>query len=121
MASRSTFKAVSIAAVAGVALWWVATLLTSKREPWDAAVYWVLAYPLAVLTCTLLGYKYPERSWRWPLVLFEAQFIAMCVRSGELGSLWPMGMLLFAVLSVPGIVAARWAARLGTASAGRNA
>ena len=121
MAKQRTINAVTIAAVVGVALWFVASLLTSKREPWDASVYWVLVYPLAIATCALLGYKYPERPWRWPLVLFEAQFIAMCVRNGELGGLWPLGMLLFAVVALPGILAAKVASRFSGASAQSNA
>jgi hypothetical protein len=121
MASRSTVNAVATAAVVGVALWFVSSLLTNKREPWDASVYWALAYPLAILTCALLGYRYPERPWRWSLVLFEAQFVAMCVRNGELGNLWPLGMLLFAVVALPGIVAAKVAARFSTAAAESNA
>jgi len=121
MANRSTFNAITIAAVVGFALWFVSSLLTGKREPWDATAYWVLAYPLAVLTCALLGYWYPERSWRWALVLFEAQFIAMCVRNGELGNLWPLGMALFALVALPGIVAAKVAARFSIASAERTA
>jgi len=102
--------------VLGFALWFVSSLLTSKREPWDASSYWVLVYPLAIAACALLGYRYPERPWRWPLVLFEAQFIAMCVRNGELGNLWLLGMLLFAVIALPGIVAATVAARFSSAS-----
>ena len=117
MANRSTLEAVSVAAVIGVVLWFVSSLLTSKREPWDASAYWVLVYPLAIAACALLGRRYPERPWRWPLVLFEAQFIAMCVRNGELGNLWPLGMLLFAVVALPGIVAAKLAARLSGRSA----
>ena len=114
-APRSTLEAAGIAAAAGVALWFVSSLLTGKREPWDASAYWAVAYPLAILACAFLGRRYPERPWRWPLVLFEAQFIAMCVRNGELGNLWPLGMLLFAVVSLPGIVAATVAARLRAA------
>lgn len=116
MAHRSTVKAVTIALVVGSTLWFVTSLLTGEREPWDASAYWALAYPLAVLACALLGYSYPERPWRWPLLLFAAQFIAMCLRNGELGNLWPLGMALFAVLALPGIVAAKIAARFNVAS-----
>jgi len=116
MVNRTTLKAITIAAVVGMTLWFATSLLTGKREPWDASAYWVFAYPLAILTCALLGYSYPERPWRWPLILFEAQFIAMCVRNGELGNLWPFGMALFAIVSLPGIVAAKVAARFNAAS-----
>jgi len=33
--------------------------------------------------------------------------MTMTIRSGELGGLWPLGMLLFAVLALPGLVAAK--------------
>lgn len=45
-----------------------------------------------------------------PVLLFEAQFLAMCVRNGEIGHLWPLGMALFAFLSLPGILVAKVAA-----------
>jgi hypothetical protein len=58
-----------------------------------------------------LGYSYPERPWRWALVLFESQFLAMCIRNGELGNLWPLGMAVFAIIALPGIAAAKLASR----------
>jgi hypothetical protein len=100
----------TVAALAGFALWTLASLLTTRREAWDAGIYWALVYPLAIAACGLLGYRYPERPWRWALLLFEAQFLAMCLRPGELGNLWPMGMVLFAVIALPGMLAARLAA-----------
>ena len=66
--------------------------------------------PHAIAGCAFLGYRFPERPWRWPLVLFEAQFLGMCLRNGELGNLWPMGLALFAVISIPGILGAKLAA-----------
>ena len=114
MTSRSTVNAVTIAAVVGFALWFATSMLTGRREPWDASAYWAIAYPLAIATCGLLGYLYSERPWRWAMVLFLAQFVAMCVRNGELGNLWPLGMGLFVVLALPGVVAAKVAARFNT-------
>jgi hypothetical protein len=113
----SSRTAVIIAALTGIVLWFLASLLTARREPWDDASYWVVAYPLALTCCAFLGYRFPQRPWRWALVLFESQFLAMCVRNGELGNLWPMGMLLFAVIALPGVAAAQLAARFGRDSA----
>ena len=96
----------------GAVLWFAAAVFTGKREPWDASAYWTLAYPAAILASAGLGYFHPERPWRWAFVLFEAQFLAMCVRNGELGNLWPLGMALFAVIALPGVVAAKLASRL---------
>lgn len=107
----STRAAVLVATLLGVALWLLGALITPTREPWDSRAYWVVVYPLSVLACALLGRRYPVRSWRWALVLFESQFLAMCVRNGDPGNLWPIGMLLFAVVALPGVVAARVAAR----------
>ncbi|CAG0950799.1 hypothetical protein RHDC4_00064 [Rhodocyclaceae bacterium] len=102
---------VVIAAVAGLALWLGTSFLTGKREPWDASAYWTVAYPAALLLSAYLGHAYPERPWRWVLVLFESQFVAMCLRNGELGSLWPLGMAMFAVIALPGVLAAYVASR----------
>jgi len=116
MTNRSARNAVIIAVVVGAGLWFVTSLVTGEREPWDASAYWAVAYPLTVLTCALLGYSYPERPWRWVLVLFASQFIAMCVRNGELGNLSPLGMALFAVIALPGFLAAKVAASFNTTS-----
>ena len=75
----------------------------------------------AIAACALLGYRFPDRPWRWALVLFEAQFVAMCARNGELGNLWPLGMLLLAVVALPGIAAAQIGARFGRPSQGGEA
>lgn len=121
MANRSTLRSVSIAAVIGFILWLVTSLLGGRREAWDVSSYWTVAYPLALLACALLGYWYPDRPWRWPLALFAGQFIAMCVRNGEIGNLWPLGMAFFAVLALPGIVVAKVASRFSGASGRSNA
>jgi hypothetical protein len=113
MSARNSTIPVSIAAIAGAGLWYAAAMTTGRREPWDATAFWVAAYPAAILTCALLGYRYPERAWRWALVLFASQFLAMCVRNGELGSLWPLGMALFGIVALPGVVVARFASRFG--------
>lgn len=102
---------VVIAAAAGMFLWLATAFLTGRREAWDAPAYWGVAYPAALLVSAWLGRAYPERPWRWVLVLFESQFVAMCLRNGELGSLWPLGMVMFAVIALPGVLAAHIAAR----------
>jgi hypothetical protein len=111
MSNRNPVRPLAIAAGIGMALWFGASLLSGRREPWDASTYWVIAYPLAILAAACLGYAYPERPKQLVFVLFAAQFVAMCVRNGELGSLWPLGLALFAVLALPGAVAAQLAAR----------
>lgn len=112
MTARGAFAPVLLAAVVGAALWFAASLLTGTREAWDAGSYWVIVYPVCILTCAYLGYAYPARPWRWALVLFASQFVAMSVRNGELGNLWPLGLALFAVIALPGVLAGTLASRL---------
>jgi hypothetical protein len=115
--NRSTAVPFLLAAIVGAALWLLASLLTHRREPWDGAAYWGVVYPLSVAASAGLGYRYPQRAWRWALVVFEAQFLAMGVRNGELGNLWPLGMVMFAVLALPAMLAARVAANAGARAA----
>lgn len=101
---------------AGFILWFATATWVGKNEAWDHTLYWVFAYPLALITCVLLGYGYPERCWRWPLVLFASQVVAMGVRSGEIGSVLPLGLVTVVVLALPGIAAAQFGARFGRRS-----
>jgi len=103
---------IAIAAAIGMALWFIVSLAAGKREAWDTSAYWAVAYPVALGACALLGFVFPQRPWRWAVVLFLSQFAAMVLRSGELGGLWPLGLALFGVLSLPGVVAARFGSRL---------
>jgi hypothetical protein len=116
MPTRNASTPVVIAAVVGLALWFAAALATGKREAWDASAYWLVAYPVAILISAFLGYTFPERPWRWAIVLFESQFLAMCLRNGDLGGLLPMGMILFAIIALPAVLAAKLASRLSERS-----
>lgn len=104
----------AIAALIGMILWFLASAKLGKREPWDDQFYWSFVYPSAILVSGVMGALFPERPWRWALTLFLAQFVAMTIGNGEIGNLWPLGMLLFCFMSVPGIVLATlssWARR----------
>jgi uncharacterized membrane protein YhaH (DUF805 family) len=101
---------VILALLSGFVLWEIASLISHKREPWDASIYWVVIYPLAIVISTMLGYRDPQRPGLLALLVFMAQFIGMCIRSGELGNLWPLGMALFAIISLPAVLTAKIAA-----------
>jgi hypothetical protein len=110
-ASRGS-TAYAIAVGTGLLLWFVGSGIADEREAWDSGLYWSLFYPLAIGACGLLGYLFAERPWRWAVALFAAQFVAMVLRSGEVGNLVPLGLVMFGVLSLPGVFAALIAARL---------
>lgn len=107
----------AVAAISGMAIWLLVAAATGRKEAWDADIYWSAAYPAGILLCTALGFFFPKRTWRWPLTHFFAQFAAMALSSGEVGSLWPLGLILFAALSLPAMLAAKVAARFARAEA----
>jgi hypothetical protein len=112
-------RAYVLAVVAGMGLWFWIALMSGRREAWDSSAFWAIGYPVAIAVSALLGYFFPTRPWRWALALFFAQFLAMMIRNGEVGSLWPLGMMLFAVLAVPGMITAKIAATIR--APGKNA
>jgi hypothetical protein len=111
MSQTNARNAYAIAFAAGIVIWFAATAASGRREAWDAGIYWMLFYPLAIAVAALLGYRHPDRPWRWAVTLFLAQFVAMGLRSGEIGSLAPLGLVVFGMLSLPAVAAARFAAR----------
>lgn len=99
------------AVAAGVILWLAASVLTDKREPWDASSYWTIIYPLALVASALLGYRHPDRPWRWVLLLFQTQGVCMAFKAGDPGNLWVPAAILLAFLALPGMLLANIAGR----------
>jgi hypothetical protein len=83
---------------------------TLRREAWDTELYWLIGLPLCYLVAGALGWLGPERIWRWPLVMMGTQALAMLLLSGSGLSLLPLGLILFAILALPGILTA-WIGR----------
>jgi hypothetical protein len=52
------------------------------------------------------------------LILFESQFVGMCIRNGELGNLWPFGMAMFALVALPGVLTAKITSSFGSRASG---
>lgn len=81
-----------------------------RREAWDTDLYWLIGLPLCYLVAGVLGYLGPERIWRWPLAMMATQGLVMLLFSRSGFSLLPLGLILFAILALPGIVTA-WIGR----------
>ena len=101
----SDWTAYATAFLAGMILWSLATIAAGGREVWDVGLYWTVAYPAALLTGGGLAALYPERPWRWPLVVMLAQTPVM-IAFGSGFSLLPLGLALLAILSLPGMAIA---------------
>ena len=83
---------------------------TLRREAWDTELYWLIGLPLCYLVAGVLGWIGPERIWRWPLAMMATQALVMLLFSGSGFSLLPLGLILFAIVALPGILTA-WIGR----------
>jgi hypothetical protein len=105
-----------VALAGGAAIWIGIAGISGRREAWDSNVYFTVGIPLSCVLAFVLGIVEPARSWRWGVAPFAGQFLAMLLTQG-VGNLLPLGMIAFAVLSIPAVVAAR----VGAAVAQRRA
>ncbi len=97
--------------VAGLVLWVLTAVIGGRAEPWDTPLYWVVSYPLAILIAGFLGYVFPQRPWRWALVVMFMQVVVMLFGGSGLGLL-PLGLIFLGVLSLPAIALAKLASAI---------
>lgn len=107
-----------MALVVGLSLWVGTAWVGDRREPWDSAAYWSIAYPLAILLSAAIAYHFPQRAWRWALTVMLAQMPVMVFAGSGLGLL-PIGMVVVTVLALPAIAAAQFAAGIAGARQAR--
>jgi len=103
------------AVAAGATIWILISVGTGRREAWDSGIYFTLGMPAACLLSFVLGVVEPVRSWRWGLAPFAGQFLSLLIMQG-VGNLLPLGVIVFAILSIPAVITARIGAALGTRS-----
>jgi hypothetical protein len=100
--ARGTWNDYAAAATLGLVLWSVAAVVELRVEPWDAPNFWTIYYPAAIALSGMLGFLYPHAPWRWALILMFMQLPVM-ILGGSGFSLLPIGLILMAVLALPGI------------------
>lgn len=79
---------------------------TGRREAWDSGLFWTVGLPAAAAASLALGVLARGRAWVWTLLVAPGQVLTMMVRSLEFGTLWPLTLLLSALLSAPFLFAA---------------
>jgi hypothetical protein len=102
----------AVALAAGSLLWLGAMAASGRNEAWDSPLYWQVAYPLCLASAAALAYRAPLRPWRWALALMLVQPVVMTLTSGSSFALLPLGLILFVLLALPAILAARFGAWL---------
>jgi hypothetical protein len=103
MLSQRTTVLLSIGV--GVSLELAIHALSGRREAWDSPLFWTLGLPAAAIASAAIGFFARGSDWRWTVVVVPSQTMTMMVRSGELGGLWPLAVILSAILSAPFVLA----------------
>jgi NAD/NADP transhydrogenase beta subunit len=94
-----------LAVATGVALELGIHALSGRREAWDSPFFWTLGMPIAALMSVMLGFISHRNDWLWTAVIVPSQVTTMMVTSGEIGSLWPLAVVLSSILSAPFVAA----------------
>jgi hypothetical protein len=98
-----------LAAAAGAAIWIVIAAASGRREAWDSGAYFTIGIPAVCIVAMAFAYARPQRSWRWGVLPMAGQLAWMLVTERS-GSLLPLGIVAFGILSIPSVIAARVAA-----------
>ena len=93
--------AMFLSVLTGILLELVVHAVSGRREAWDSPIFWIYGMPVALLISFGIGFGSRGRTWLATLAVAPGQVAAMMARSGEIGSLWPLALLLSAFLSAP--------------------
>lgn len=101
----SSSRAYSIAIAGGAALWLATMAVSGRNEAWDSPLYWSIAYPACIALAGALAYFVPVDPWRWAFAVMLVQPVVMVLTSGASFGLLPLGLIMFAVLALPPLLA----------------
>jgi peptidoglycan/LPS O-acetylase OafA/YrhL len=107
--TRSPWLPSILAVIAGAANWQYTREIAEGREPWDVPLYWQVSYPTLLLAAFLLGMAWRERPWRWGALLMAGQAawaLTVAIAQDGVPNLLPLGLIAFAILALPCVVAA---------------
>jgi hypothetical protein len=95
-----------VAVVSGALIWALVASASGRSEAWDSGMYFAAGIPAGCLLSFALALIEPQRSWRWGVLPMVGQLVWLLLTQG-VGNLLPLGVIVFGVLSIPGIIAAR--------------
>ena len=78
-----------------------------------------MGYPRISVVSLGLGYFAQKWSWRWGAAPFVGQFVWLLLSKGP-GNLLPLGIIVFGVVSLPAVIAAKVGAYFGKMRAERS-
>jgi hypothetical protein len=108
-AANSDRLAVVVAAITGAGIWELLRHIVKRRDVLDDPAFWQIGYPLTLAAALVLGLVWRERPWRWVVALMCGQaFWSLAVATYQSGvpNLFPLTLLMFAVLGLPCLLTA---------------
>ncbi len=103
---KKAYLMYAAAMLAGALIWIVIVQVSGRSEAWDSDLYFSMGMPAMCVVSFALALAEPERSWRWGIAPSVGQFVWLLLANGP-GNLLPLGVVVFAVFSLPSVLAAR--------------
>jgi phosphatidylserine synthase len=100
-----------VSVLGGLLVCLAVSMATGRREAWDSGAYFYVGIPIMCAVIFVVGYRFPDRPWRWTMSMAAGQAFAL-VMAGNSLSLWPLSLVAMSVLSVPQFVVGSWASKL---------
>jgi hypothetical protein len=57
----------AVSTLAGLVVCLAISLATGRKEAWDSGVYFSVGIPAMCAVIGVIGYRFPDRAWRWTL------------------------------------------------------
>ena len=88
--------------IVGGLYWQLVCRMTGTLEPWDAPIYWSVAYPVSLLLSGITGRFLGTHEWLGGALITFAQLPVMWLNNeAGLGPLWIVGLIFLILLAVP--------------------
>ena len=84
----------------GAVFWQLFCQMTGTLEPWDAPIYWGVAYPLSLILSAIIGRFLGAHGWLGGALFTLVQLPIMWLNNGT-GPLWAVGLIFLVVLAIP--------------------
>jgi hypothetical protein len=98
--------AIVVSIVTGVALELGVQAVSGRREAWDSGEYWTIGLPVVAAISFVTGFLSRGTAWRWAILVIPSQVMTMMARSGEMGGLFPLAVILAMILGLPFLLVA---------------
>jgi CDP-diglyceride synthetase len=87
-------------AVGGMIVWIVIAMITGQNEPWDTDLFWSYGLSTMLALNAIAAFIDPVQRVLKGIWSVALQPVALAFMSGEVGSMFPLGLIVFLVLGL---------------------